>query len=105
MRMILRDGFMYPSQPYRSDDQFDQEVTKAAARRVVVQDVQSIRMGAGGLRIRLADGPAACAAQHQTGWCVAAERTLTSALKPMDGHAAIVADGVAYNSLDVEEDQ
>lgn len=105
MRMTLRDGFVHPSQTYRSDDQFDQEVTKAAARRVVVQGVQSIRMGAGALRVRLADGPAASVAQEQTGWAVAAERTLTSSLKPMEGHAAIVADGVAYNSLDVEEDK
>lgn len=104
MRMTLRDGFVHPSQPYRTNEQFDEEINRAARMRVVVQGVQSIRMGAGALRVRLCDSEAAQAAHAKTGWPVAAERTLTSSLKPMEGHAAIVAGGMAFNALDVEED-
>lgn len=106
MRMTLRDGFVHPSQlnPHQSNEEFDIEIARAAGRRVVVQGVESIRMGTGGLRVRLHDTAHAQLAQQVTGWQVAAERTLTSALKPMEGHAAVVVAGVAYNSLDVEED-
>lgn len=106
MRMVLRNGFVHPSQPFKDADDLDAMVDDAARRSVVVQGVRCVRFVAGALHVEFHDGRATLAAQMVTGWPNRSEQALEAALKPRDGaHPSIVVDGYAYGDLEVEQDK
>lgn len=106
MRMVLRNGFVHPSQTFSDNDDLDALVEDAARRSVVVQGVRCIRFVAGALQVEFHDGRATLEAQMKTGWPNRSETALCPALKPRDGaHPSIVVDGYAYGDLEVDQDK
>ena len=104
MRMVLRNGFVHPSEPFLDNDDLDAMVEDAARRSVVVQGVSCVRFVSGMLHVEFHDGRATLEAQMKTGWMNTNENTLQPVLKPRDGaHPSIVVDGYAYGDFEVDK--
>jgi hypothetical protein len=105
MRLVLRNGFVHPTETFVDADHLDAMVEEAEQRSVVVQGVRCVSMVAGRLLIHFHDGCATLEAQMKTGWLNAGDAMLQPTLKPRDGvHASIVAQGHAYGDYVVEEE-